>query len=320
MPSRIHNLLRSSSSKSRSCSIDQMPSVDVYDTVLTEDDPWADCEMTGYFAFLPNEIILHIFEYLPLNIWGKGSKVCRCWNRICSRLLEKACFTTENPNGKVLKMVPTKDLVALGRPPRESCNQREFRITVIGSGASGKSCLVFRFVQSHYYERYDPTIEDSYRKQIDIDGISCSLDIIDTGGVEYQALTDCYIRTGEGFMILYSINSRNSFEAVTKIRKRVLEIKSATCKKNPPPILLVATKTDLINDRVISTEEGQNLANSWSTEYNHNFFETSAKTNQHGVNQAFFELVRQIDQWRAKQPLKQEKPLSKLRKLLRMIR
>jgi GTPase SAR1 family protein len=86
---------------------------------------------------------------------------------------------------------------------------------------------------------------------------------MDTGGAEYQALTDCYIKTAEGFMILYSINSRNSFEYTSKIRKRVLEIRGAS-KRLAPPILLVATKADLVQDRVVSVEEGQNLANSWN--------------------------------------------------------
>lgn len=52
----------------------------------------------------------------------------------------------------------------------------------------------------------------------------------------------------------------------------------------------------------MSREEGQELANKWSKEFKYNFFETSAKTNQHSVNEAFYELVRQIDEWRSKHP------------------
>lgn len=41
------------------------------------------------------------------------------------------------------------------------------------------SCYFFSFV-----DEYDPTIEDSYRKQVVIDGETCLLDILDTAGQE----------------------------------------------------------------------------------------------------------------------------------------
>lgn len=35
-----------------------------------------------------------------------------------------------------------------------------------------------------FVDEYDPTIEDSYRKQVVIDGETCLLDILDTAGQE----------------------------------------------------------------------------------------------------------------------------------------
>ena len=50
---------------------------------------------------------------------------------------------------------------------------------------------------------YDPTIEDSYRKQVTIDDETCLLDILDTAGQEeYSAMRDQYMRTGQGFSSL----------------------------------------------------------------------------------------------------------------------
>jgi GTPase SAR1 family protein len=40
---------------------------------------------------------------------------------------------------------------------------------VLGAGGVGKSCLTAQFVQNVWIESYDPTIEDSYRKQIEVD-------------------------------------------------------------------------------------------------------------------------------------------------------
>lgn len=79
--------------------------------------------------------------------------------------------------------------------------QREYHIAVLGSGGVGKSCLtseqrshvcalrrklihVVQFVQGVFVERYDPTIEDSYRKHIDVDGRHVVLEIMDTAGTE----------------------------------------------------------------------------------------------------------------------------------------
>ena len=55
---------------------------------------------------------------------------------------------------------------------------REYKIVVLGSGGVGKSALTVQFVQGIFVEKYDPTIEDSYRKQIEVDEAQCMLDIL----------------------------------------------------------------------------------------------------------------------------------------------
>lgn len=59
---------------------------------------------------------------------------------------------------------------------------REYKIVVLGSGGVGKSALTVQFVQGVFVEKYDPTIEDSYRKQVEVDGQQCMLEILDTAG------------------------------------------------------------------------------------------------------------------------------------------
>jgi hypothetical protein len=64
-------------------------------------------------------------------------------------------------------------------------------------------------LQSHFVEEYDPTIEDSYRKQCVIDEEVALLDVLDTAGQEeYSAMREQYMRTGEGFLLIYSITDR----------------------------------------------------------------------------------------------------------------
>ena len=59
---------------------------------------------------------------------------------------------------------------------------REYKIVVLGSGGVGKSALTVQFVQGIFIEKYDPTIEECYRKTMEINGQECVLEIIDTAG------------------------------------------------------------------------------------------------------------------------------------------
>lgn len=64
-----------------------------------------------------------------------------------------------------------------------------------------------------------PCAQDSYRKQVVIDGETCLLDILDTAGQEeYSAMRDQYMRTGEGFLCVFAINNTKSFEDIHHYR------------------------------------------------------------------------------------------------------
>jgi len=173
----------------------------------------------------------------------------------------------------------------------------EYRIVVVGSGGVGKSALTVRFIQGTFVKRYDPTIEDSYRKQVEVDKRACMLDIMDTAGQEeYSALRDQYMKTGEGFVLVYSITTNSSFDAAAKLRTNILRIKEDA---GDVPIILVGNKLDLENERVVSTESGRKTAEKWGA----GFIETSAKIPKN-VNELFYELVQLINKYRAKYPEK----------------
>jgi len=74
------------------------------------------------------------------------------------------------------------------------------KMVVLGSGGVGKTWLVLQFVSGVVVEKYDPTIEDFYRKEADIDGEPAVLEILDTGGTEqFASMRDLYIKNGQGF-------------------------------------------------------------------------------------------------------------------------
>ena len=166
---------------------------------------------------------------------------------------------------------------------------REFKIVVLGSGGVGKSALTVQFVQGIFVEKYDPTIEDSYRKQIEIDSAQCMLEILDTAGTEqFTAMRDLYMKNGQGFVLVYSIIAQSTFNDLTDIREQILRVKDTA----DVPMVLVGNKCDLSDQRVISTEDGQSLA----TKFNKcAFLEASAKQ-KINVDQIFNDLVQQIMQ------------------------
>ncbi|KAH3684682.1 hypothetical protein WICPIJ_004347 [Wickerhamomyces pijperi] len=163
---------------------------------------------------------------------------------------------------------------------------KEYKLVVVGGGGVGKSALTIQFIQSHFVDEYDPTIEDSYRKQVAIDNEVALLDILDTAGQEeYSAMREQYMRTGEGFLLVYSVTERESFNELLTFYQQILRVKDT----DSVPLLLVGNKSDLDEERSISFEEGEKLARQFNCE----FLETSAKQGIN-VDRAFHDLVRNI--------------------------
>ncbi|KAK0151802.1 GTPase HRas [Merluccius polli] len=178
----------------------------------------------------------------------------------------------------------------------------EYKLVVVGAGGVGKSALTIQLIQNHFVDEYDPTIEDSYRKQVVIDGETCLLDILDTAGQEeYSAMRDQYMRTGEGFLCVFAINNSKSFEDVHLYRyedgllrtgRMVSEQINRVKDSDSVPMVLVGNKSDL-GSRSVETRQAQELARSYGVP----FVETSAKTRQ-GVEEAFYSLVREIRRYK----------------------
>ena len=64
------------------------------------------------------------------------------------------------------------------------------------------------------------------------------------------------IRDCEGFIIIYSITSRESFEQIAGFRDQVMRVKDCT----DLPLMLVGNKSDLEEKREVSRQEGEDLS------------------------------------------------------------
>merc|ERR1719474_1319990 len=107
---------------------------------------------------------------------------------------------------------------------------------------------------------------------------------------EYSAMRDQYMRTGEGFLIVFAVNNATSFEEINAYREQIKRVKDA----DEVPMVLVGNKCDLPT-RNIDMQQARDVARNYGVP----FVETSAKTRM-GVDDAFYNLVREIRKDREK--------------------
>ncbi|XP_039230110.1 ras-like protein 2 isoform X1 [Drosophila yakuba] len=179
-----------------------------------------------------------------------------------------------------------------------------YKLVVVGGGGVGKSAITIQFIQSYFVTDYDPTIEDSYTKQCNIDDVPAKLDskfsyitpiptlynnliyylVLDTAGQEeFSAMREQYMRSGEGFLLVFALNDHSSFDEIPKFQRQILRVKD----RDEFPMLMVGNKCDLKHQQQVSLEEAQNTSRNLMIPY----IECSAKLRVN-VDQAFHELVR----------------------------
>jgi len=170
----------------------------------------------------------------------------------------------------------------------------EIKLVLVGVGGVGKSAATITYVSNIWVSEYDPTIEDTHRKQVNIDDQPSMLDILDTAGQEeYESMQDQWFRTGECFLCMYTITSKKSLHEIERLRNKILRIKD----KPAVPLVLCGNKSDLVDEREVSEQEGRDLATKWAVP----FFETSAK-NHINIDEAFEALVREVRRYRKMAP------------------
>ncbi|KAH9948345.1 P-loop containing nucleoside triphosphate hydrolase protein [Amylocystis lapponica] len=165
------------------------------------------------------------------------------------------------------------------------------KIAVLGSRSVGKSSLVVQFIENHFVESYYPTIESTFNKSISYKGVEYDCDIIDTAGQvcpatylplkiynpppqdEYTILNSKHAIGIHGFVLVYSVTSRKSFDMVQVVYDKIADF----CGLNSIPCVIVGAKTDLQQSktRQVPPSEGQELADSHQAAW----IETSAKNN-----------------------------------------
>ncbi|KAM0891083.1 hypothetical protein ACQ4PT_026631 [Festuca glaucescens] len=175
-----------------------------------------------------------------------------------------------------------------------SCSDYLFKLLLIGDSSVGKSCLLLRFADDAYVDTYISTIGVDFKiRTVELDGKSVKLQIWDTAGQErFRTITSSYYRGAHGIIIVYDVTDRESFNNVKQWLSEIDRYASdSVCK------LLVGNKCDLVDSKVVDTEEAKAFAESLGM----TFLETSAKESIN-VETAFLTMSSEIKKRTASQP------------------
>jgi small GTP-binding protein len=161
-----------------------------------------------------------------------------------------------------------------------------FKYIIIGDAAVGKSNLLLRYAHGQFKDEYQLTIGVEFgAKNISINDKIYRIQIWDTAGQEnFRSITRAYYKNSVCALVVYDITNRDSFNNIANWVE--------ACKNQSPKtifMVLVGNKSDLSDKRVISIDEGRELAE----KYNMIFFETSAKTGDN-VDLIFFKSAEEI--------------------------
>ncbi|RYP03068.1 hypothetical protein DL764_005417 [Monosporascus ibericus] len=182
------------------------------------------------------------------------------------------------------------------------------KLLLIGDSGVGKSCCLLRFSEDSFTPSFITTIGIDFKiRTIELDGKRVKLQIWDTAGQErFRTITTAYYRGAMGILLVYDVTDQRSFDSKASLDRPILP-PLAFC----PPVwpvdirtwfanveqhategvnkILIGNKCDWEEKRVVSTEQGEELARELGVP----FLEVSAKSNIN-IDKAFYSLAADI--------------------------
>ena len=161
-----------------------------------------------------------------------------------------------------------------------------YKILLIGDLSVGKSSVILRYIEDYFSGNMMSSIGVDFKtKQIEINDRLIKMQIWDTAGHEkFRTITTSYYKSAHAIIVLYDITDINTFEHVKNWMIDIDKFAKAGVLR-----LLIGNKIDLNDNRQVTKEAGETLAN----KYGVNFFEVSAKDNIN-INELFFETAKSL--------------------------
>ena len=150
----------------------------------------------------------------------------------------------------------------------------------------GKSSVILRYIEDYFSGNMMSSIGVDFKtKQIEINDRLIKMQIWDTAGHEkFRTITTSYYKSAHAIIVLYDITDINTFEHV---KNWMIDIDKFA--KSGVLRLLIGNKIDLNDNRQVTKEAGETLANKFGV----NFFEVSAKDNIN-INELFLETAKSL--------------------------
>jgi DnaJ homolog subfamily C member 27 len=183
----------------------------------------------------------------------------------------------------------TELLARLSRKPR-------IKIISLGSEGVGKSCLIKRFCEGKFVDRYITTIGVDYGvKPVELKKPKipiAKLNFFDFSGLRaFSEARSEFYRFTQGVALVFDLSNLQSFRNVgdwlSEARSHGLNFNKRGLGTGFVHTVLMGNKSD--SQRLVTQTEGRELADSIGAKY----FETSALTGE-GVNAAFLHLAASI--------------------------
>ena len=176
-----------------------------------------------------------------------------------------------------------------------------FKVLIIGDSSVGKSNILLRFSDNIFHDTFLPTIGVDFKiRNVKMGDQTVKLNIWDTAGQErFKTITSTYYKGAHGIIVVYDITDRESFNNVSNWLNEVKKHAGSQVVK-----LLVGNKCDLEDERVVSSKEGQEFADSIGV----GFLETSAKQRVN-IDESFMTLTKQVYELLPDTEKKQEEKL-----------
>jgi len=172
----------------------------------------------------------------------------------------------------------------------------ERKIAIMGFRSVGKSSISIQFAENRFPDTYDPTISNTFVRNYDFRGRKYRINLQDTAGQDEFSLFPRSMDV-HGFILVYAINSRQSFEVIKAVYEKILDnfgnipVSGGAASQTHIPVVLVGNKQDLQHiEREVKTTEGKQLADSWKGI----FVETSAREHRQ-VEDIFGKILFEIE-------------------------
>ncbi|XP_076466217.1 ras-related and estrogen-regulated growth inhibitor-like [Babylonia areolata] len=188
----------------------------------------------------------------------------------------------------------------------DSSKDSTCKMVILGCPGVGKTALTVRYLTRRFIGEYCPTLESVYKYQTVIDDDDVRLEILDTAGQGRYPWKDGYALWGDCFLFVYSITDRDSFQQLVRMKRHVERVRAASTSNVIG--ILVANKNDLLHDRQVTEEEGDELAD----ELGCRFYEVSASDGAQldSIAAMFQDLYRDFRRSRQQRETRQRKASS----------